>query len=345
MLNIIQQFVNLQGWKFGRLDGNTNVAARQRLVDTFNSDESYFGLLCTTRTGGVGLNLTGANRIILYDPDWNPQTDAQARERAWRFGQEKEVTIYRLITAGTVEEKIYQRQIFKTAMSNRVLQDPRQRRLFSQRDLRDLFTLKADTGSVRNGGDGSTETAAHTQGIGIIDPEDDVGKDVDGKDDNGDTLKTVMQSKGLAGVFDHHFVEHDTSRKSTTVREMEQKAKEVARAAVSALRRSVVDDQVSDVPRFGAAGIGAGGASSMSLLANLRQRNVAISSEGTGPDAETQKYAKLLATLKEYVRRQRPTTDEILAEFESSVLKSDAAVFRRLLKTVAVLQCGHWRLK
>ena len=96
--------------------------------------------------------------------DWNPQTDAQARERAWRFGQEKEVTIYRLITAGSVEEKIYHRQIFKTALSNRVLQDPRQRRLFSQRDLRDLFTLKADTGSVRSGGDGATDTAAYTQG-------------------------------------------------------------------------------------------------------------------------------------------------------------------------------------
>jgi hypothetical protein len=67
MLNIIQRFVELQGWKFGRLDGNTNVAARQRLVDTFNADESYFGMLCTTRTGGVGLNLTGADRVILYD--------------------------------------------------------------------------------------------------------------------------------------------------------------------------------------------------------------------------------------------------------------------------------------
>jgi DNA excision repair protein ERCC-6 len=70
MLNIIQQYVVAQGWKFLRLDGKTNVASRQRLVDTFNSDTSYFGMLCTTRTGGVGLNLTGANRLILYDPDW-----------------------------------------------------------------------------------------------------------------------------------------------------------------------------------------------------------------------------------------------------------------------------------
>lgn len=59
MLNIIERFTRFQGWKFGRLDGNTNIASRQRLVDSFNSDESYFGMLCTTRTGGVGLNLIG----------------------------------------------------------------------------------------------------------------------------------------------------------------------------------------------------------------------------------------------------------------------------------------------
>lgn len=68
MLDIIQRFMMFKGWKFGRLDGNTNVRARQNLVDNFNSDDSFFALLCTTRTGGVGLNLTGANRIILYDP-------------------------------------------------------------------------------------------------------------------------------------------------------------------------------------------------------------------------------------------------------------------------------------
>jgi DNA excision repair protein ERCC-6 len=72
MLNIIQRFMMMKNWKFGRLDGNTNIASRQNLVDSFNADDSYFAMLCTTRTGGVGLNLTGANRIILYDPDWNP---------------------------------------------------------------------------------------------------------------------------------------------------------------------------------------------------------------------------------------------------------------------------------
>lgn len=57
------------------------------------------------------MNLTGANRVVIYDPDWNPSTDTQARERAWRIGQGRPVTIYRLITSGTIEEKVYHRQV------------------------------------------------------------------------------------------------------------------------------------------------------------------------------------------------------------------------------------------
>ena len=72
-------------------------------------DASIFVFLLTTRVGGLGLNLIGANRIIIYDPDWNPSTDSQARERSWRIGQQKDVTIYRLMTTGTIEEKIYHR--------------------------------------------------------------------------------------------------------------------------------------------------------------------------------------------------------------------------------------------
>ena len=119
-------------------------------------------------------NLTGADRIILYDPDWNPQIDAQSKESAWRFGQKNTITIYRLIAAGTIEEKIYQRHIFKTEFSNMILKDPRQRRLFSQRDIRYLFTLKPDIYSVSRGGERLTETGEITKVAGVLDPYDDV---------------------------------------------------------------------------------------------------------------------------------------------------------------------------
>ena len=91
------------------------------------------------------VNLTGANRVVIFDPDWNPSTDTQARERAWRIGQEKDVTIYRLLTSGTIEEKIYHRQIFKQLLINRVLKDPTQKRFFKSNDLFELFTFSEGT--------------------------------------------------------------------------------------------------------------------------------------------------------------------------------------------------------
>ncbi|KAI1457770.1 SNF2 family N-terminal domain-containing protein [Annulohypoxylon moriforme] len=142
MLNILESCVNhLGNINYLRMDGETPIKERQNLVDKFNKDPKIDLFLLTTKVGGLGVNLTGANRVILYDPDWNPSTDVQARERAWRLGQKKEVTVYRLMTAGTIEEKIYHRQIFKQFLSSKVLKDPKQKTSFQLEDLHDLFTL------------------------------------------------------------------------------------------------------------------------------------------------------------------------------------------------------------
>ncbi|KAI0435186.1 SNF2 family N-terminal domain-containing protein [Xylaria sp. FL1042] len=142
MLDILDQFIrNLGNIQYLRMDGKTPIKMRQVLVDKFNKDPEIDLFLLTTKVGGLGVNLTGANRVIIYDPDWNPSTDVQARERAWRLGQKKDVTIYRLMTAGTIEEKIYHRQIFKQFLSNKVLKDPKHRTTFNLNDLHDLFTL------------------------------------------------------------------------------------------------------------------------------------------------------------------------------------------------------------
>ena len=77
-----------------RMDGSTPIAKRQDLVDKFNSDPNLHVFLLTTKVGGLGVNLTGADRVIIYDPDWNPSTDIQARERAWRLGQKKDCLLY-----------------------------------------------------------------------------------------------------------------------------------------------------------------------------------------------------------------------------------------------------------
>lgn len=142
MLDILEiGLKDLPDVHYCRMDGSTSIALRQDLVDNFNKNEYFDVFLLTTRVGGLGVNLTGADRVILFDPDWNPSTDAQARERAWRLGQKKDVVVYRLMTAGTIEEKIYHRQIFKQFLTNKILKDPKQRRFFKMTDLHDLFTL------------------------------------------------------------------------------------------------------------------------------------------------------------------------------------------------------------
>lgn len=152
MLDILEKFVKaLDGFNYRRMDGTTAIKDRQDMVDEFNRDPDLHVFLLTTKVGGLGVNLTGADRVIIYDPDWNPSTDIQARERAWRLGQKREVEIYRLMTAGTIEEKIYHRQIFKQFLTNKILKDPKQRQTFQLRDLQDLFTLGSEN-------DGVTET-------------------------------------------------------------------------------------------------------------------------------------------------------------------------------------------
>ncbi|KAL1495448.1 hypothetical protein AB1Y20_016816 [Prymnesium parvum] len=155
MLDIVEAFVRTR-YSFCRLDGTTAVGARLRLIDAFNGDDSIFVFLLTTRAGGLGINLTGANRVVLMDPDWNPANDSQARERAYRVGQKRDVTIFRFVTAGTLEEKVYQRQVFKQFLSNNVLKDPKlSRRVFKPSELRDLLAppLQADGAEGTQTGD------------------------------------------------------------------------------------------------------------------------------------------------------------------------------------------------
>ena len=142
MLNVLERFVRQRGYTHLRMDGETEVAVRAHLVHEFNHNADVQLFLLTTRVGGLGLNLTGADRVVIYDPDWNPSVDLQARERAWRIGQQRPVAVYRLVTRGTIEEKIYHRQIFKYFLSEKVLHDPRKRRFFQHREIRDLLTLE-----------------------------------------------------------------------------------------------------------------------------------------------------------------------------------------------------------
>jgi len=106
MLDILEAFLNLNGHTYLRLDGGTGVDKRQRLMDRFNNDIKVFCFILSTRSGGLGINLTGADTVVFYDSDWNPAMDAQAQDRAHRIGQTRDVHIYRLVTEHSIEENI-----------------------------------------------------------------------------------------------------------------------------------------------------------------------------------------------------------------------------------------------
>ena len=135
--------------KFGslRLDGTMNISKRQKLVDKFNKpDGKEFVFLLSSKAGGCGINLIGANRLILMDPDWNPASDQQALARVWRDGQKKNCFIYRFISTGTIEEKIFQRQSAKMQLSSCVVDSVDDvERLFSSDNLKQLFQFNTKT--------------------------------------------------------------------------------------------------------------------------------------------------------------------------------------------------------
>ena len=109
MLDIIEKDLfkaHMPSVTYMRLDGGTDVSKRHAIVQTFNADPSIDCLLLTTHVGGLGLTLTGADTVIFVEHDWNPMKDLQAMDRAHRLGQKKVVNVYRLITKGTLEEKI-----------------------------------------------------------------------------------------------------------------------------------------------------------------------------------------------------------------------------------------------
>ena len=141
-LDIIGELCTSCKWPFLRLDGATSIKKRQKLVDQLTDRRAdVFCFLLSSRAGGCGLNLIGANRLVLFDPDWNPAVDKQAAARVWRDGQAKRCFIYRMLSTGTIEEKIYQRQLSKEGLAD-VLGGGMNEAACSTDELRELFHIR-----------------------------------------------------------------------------------------------------------------------------------------------------------------------------------------------------------
>jgi superfamily II DNA or RNA helicase len=121
MLDIIQDYFGKWQVDHLRLDGGTPPARRAGLVNEFNANEARKCFLISTKAGGTGINLTGADTVIFYDHDWNPANDMQAQDRAYRIGQTRPVTVYKLISKGTIEEKIIERQAIKQTLADEIV--------------------------------------------------------------------------------------------------------------------------------------------------------------------------------------------------------------------------------
>ena len=142
-LDILETLLTSVGHSFLRLDGSTPSSKRQDLVDTFNRTpaSSHFAFLLSAKSGGLGLNLVGASRLILFDVDWNPATDLQAMARIHRDGQKRPCIIYTFLLAGSIDEKIWQRQVTKLGLASNIMEQKGGVSSFSREELSDLFRL------------------------------------------------------------------------------------------------------------------------------------------------------------------------------------------------------------
>ena len=143
VLDVVEEFLCFHGHTYVRLDGSTKIENRQKLVERFNQDPKIFVFISSTRAGGVGINLTGADTVIFYDSDWNPAMDRQAQDRCHRIGQTREVNIYRLVSQHTVEENILKKAQQKVALENLALKEGASSlfnpEMFKKMDVRELF--------------------------------------------------------------------------------------------------------------------------------------------------------------------------------------------------------------
>lgn len=121
VLDVLETFLNMHGHRYLRLDGATKVEQRQVLTEHFNQDKRILCFILSTRSGGLGINLTGADTVIFYDSDWNPSMDKQCQDRAHRIGQTRDVHIYRFVTQFTIEENIFKKANQKRMLDNVII--------------------------------------------------------------------------------------------------------------------------------------------------------------------------------------------------------------------------------
>ncbi|KAH9949283.1 SNF2 family N-terminal domain-containing protein [Amylocystis lapponica] len=156
ILDILEIFLNFHGYLYLRLDGATKIEDRQYITERFNTDSRIFCFIASSRSGGVGINLTGADTVVFYDSDFNPQMDRQCEDRAHRIGQIRDVHIYRFVSQHTVEEALLRKANQKRSLDDLVIQK-------GEFDWRSLFS--DETALTKAMGDAEDTEDAHAAAV------------------------------------------------------------------------------------------------------------------------------------------------------------------------------------
>ncbi|KAK1760535.1 switch 2 [Echria macrotheca] len=279
LLRILQHLFHNTSYNVSYLDGSLGYEERQRVVDDFNTDPNQFVFLISTKAGGVGLNITSANKVVIFDPHWNPAYDLQAQDRAYRIGQTRDVDVFRLVSAGTIEEIVYARQIYKQQQANIGYNASNERRYFKgvQQDktrkgeifgLSNLFSFHADQVVLREIVN-KTNIAEAKAGVdlteidmskAVTDEDDELGlvkQEEKDEEDGGmsqlakllttENPEELLQSKKkpksdvIAGILASAGVEY-THENSEVIGTSKVEAQLSRRAELAALRGSQADD-------------------------------------------------------------------------------------------------------
>ncbi|AFZ80724.1 helicase family member protein [Theileria equi strain WA] len=359
MLNIIQAALESRytAERICRMDGTVSLKKREKVLSDFENCGEKFILLLTTRVGGVGLNLTFADRILIYDPDWNPMTDSQARERCYRIGQTKDVLIYRLITAHTVEEKIYHRQIYKYYLSERILSDPR---VVNFRFLPSSDLLQIPPEPPSKDGLSRKYLSKVNRLLKNREFELELRQLNNSKDmfQNYEDVKESADNPLLQSIFEHHNVEgiikHDEIE-NTKLSKIEDTSSRIADNAIRLLKKSLNERRAYDIsiPTWtGKSGMAAApvlgrfSQNSHHILNNLKnmKRKLTLSSQGEDEIAQD-----ILDYFK-HRKNQSAQTGEVIQHFGPIIPESQSSIFKLLLKRICNLVKveggpNYWKLK
>jgi len=219
MLDVLEKFLTYHGHIYLRLDGTTKVEQRQVLMERFNQDPRIFCFILSTRSGGIGVNLTGADTVIFYDSDWNPTMDAQAQDRCHRIGQTRDVHIYRLICEHTIEENILKKANEKRILGDIAIEGGNfNTAFFKKKTIKDLFDVRPDSEQMPFSGDG--RVAAIETGEGVIEVESIDNVEPQVPESRSEKKKIAAFEQALFKAEDEQDVRAASTAKAEQVAEM-----------------------------------------------------------------------------------------------------------------------------